>query len=720
MPIYWYEIQSAPDIYNIFSERGITETAFNIAFDSLLDDEIGLIQHPPMEIGDIISPDSEDEKIRYFQCLLLSNTPLSLLSVSKGLGIQESYALFLSVLFGNTQFLDNLKAETHDEEAYLDKLNTLPLEDISQFSAYSILRILNDLVDLSRYASANDRLSSMITNNHVMNIVVREAIRKNNFTLLDRILAAHPDVFEKLDHPPTSLLGLIEYPRYSSYLTTIFNKTQGSPTSIDPSEHELFAKFIDFKYSSLTPVFSAVAEKRPIDSMDKDELHCCFYMIKWLIYSNTPADSEKIRQLLSIPQVKEMAHKKIGTGAENGLLEASRKVGNTIITELLLEIPAVYRKDKMLSLKSTIDPLAQEEAEARYIGSESAQAANNPAEQSKLQKLLSNYPITTHGLHHPAQELISQLEKRYASSPAVITGDDGRTIELPLQWTAFTDLKLSPADTAKALTSYYRNINHTAWRFLHSINPWMIEESDQQTHSDRYKNTIGQLWLAANDSTHPPLDGMTLEARVDEFIARIADMGRSNNTKDNIGDYPVCEQGMLGQLVLAVTSHPLYRIISMADISARFNEYLKDTFASKITNENRAIIHEIYQKLKDADALTTEEIAAVKALDLSKEELSPLIEQIKLVYGEEYASSAAFHSFLEKQLSLDGIYSSQLEKYSSVLHLDQILSSPTVQTQVPLEDTAEAIGGMKAVLTRLRVDEHTVPDEMADASKIPK
>jgi len=82
MPVNnWYEIQSAPDIYNIFAERGITETAFNIQFDNILSDqEIALIQNPPIEIDAIISPDSEDEKIRYFQCLLLSNTHLSLLT----------------------------------------------------------------------------------------------------------------------------------------------------------------------------------------------------------------------------------------------------------------------------------------------------------------------------------------------------------------------------------------------------------------------------------------------------------------------------------------------------------------------------------------------------------------------------------------------------------------------------------------------------------------
>lgn len=418
-------------------------------------------------------------------------------------------------------------------------------------------------------------------------------------------------------------------------------------------------------------------------------------MIKSLISLNTPAATEKIRQLLSIPQVKEMAHKKIGSGLVNELLQTSRRVDNTAVTDLLLEIPNVLKMDNMLEDRVAKALLRQEEAEPHYFGLESAQAANNPTEQSKLKKLLSHYPINPHS-PHPTDQLISELEKRYASDPAVITRDDDSLLQLPLKWDDFKDLKLSAAEMKRALSCYYKNINHTAWRFLHPINPWMIEGSDFRTHSERYKNTIGQLWLAANDSDQRPLDSMSLEGRVNEFIARINDMGRSNNILDdnNMGDYPVCKQGMLGQLVFAVCRHPLYRVISPADIQARFNEYLKDAFARKITDANQKILKDTYKKMLEIDDLTPEEIAAAKALDLLRAELEPFVDHIKLVYGDEYARSAEFNSFLDKELSL-GIYNSQLEKYASVLHLEKILSSPPVQTQKFRESAAETHPEMK-------------------------
>ena len=258
------------------------------------------------------------------------------------------------------------------------------------------------------------------------------------------------------------------------------------------------------------------------------------------------------------------------------------------------------------------------------------------------------------------------------------------------------------------MDSYYKNINHTAWRFLHQYNPWMIRESDNQTHFGRYKNTIGQLWLAANDASQPPLDGMSLEGRVNEFIARIADMGRSNNGlgSANMGDYPVCEQGMLGHLVLAVNSHPLYRVVSPADVAARFNEYIRDVIATKITSANRNHIADVYKKMVDFEDLTPAETASLVALNLSEAEVAIFKDRIKIAYGEAYTNSPAFARFLENALSL-GIYNSQFEKYASVLNLDNVLHNPMVQTG---PDTASAID-IKAAIHNMRGQDSVDSDE---------
>ena len=290
MPIYSFseiildsEERNIKLVAELISEKGVNELAFIWLFDNnLSDEEIELILNPPASFGEMIAKKHEIgmDSSRYLNCLFLSNTTVPI-ELVRNLEIMPDVALYFSFLAGNESLAMAFK--TADYDAYLNNINgfidkALEIESITDSC---LVTILTDLLEKDDNLLAREILEKFIKKDSIFNSIVKIAIENDNFVILDKILKYFPAVFDDRqfnDNP--NLLALANRPEYLPKLLTVFNKTQGR---IQYASGLPMKQFIDAKYETLLPTFQEIREQVRNKPMEKEEVDCCFYMIKALI-----------------------------------------------------------------------------------------------------------------------------------------------------------------------------------------------------------------------------------------------------------------------------------------------------------------------------------------------------------------------------------------------------------------------------------------------------
>jgi hypothetical protein len=297
-------------------------------------------------------------------------------------------------------------------------------------------------------------------------------------------------------------------------------------------------------------------------------------------------------------------------------------------------------------------------------------------EQKRLEEAIKRYKpiidISTESVL--MSELRQQLIDRYKLNPARIIVN-GRRVELPMFWKDFNELKLRAEDKVVALTAYYTNKNHTAWRFLLKPNPWLAKNasfvyprgpnpSGKWSCYERYRCMIILYWLAAKDSTVAPTDGHTLEGRLEHYFDELAIIGRSHNWDkkrrrpnglweqydDLMGDKPSCFSGVKLRLFQSVIGHPLFKALTQNDIKMELRDFVREHFKSRISSCNiTLLINELDDYYIQADFQAINEL---KKFDIDTVQQKQFIETMATKYGKQFLEDPWFIKYLKQEFTL--------------------------------------------------------------------
>jgi len=466
-----------------------------------------------------------------------------------------------------------------------------------------------------------------------------------------------------------------------------------------------------------------------------------FYYARQLIRRNEPDLRDDLVMLLSIPGVKERAHRSIRGGQENELLRLALSVNNAMAAELLLGLPSerelaarnnFYREEQRGALD--LSQLARDR--------ESSMTALSQGEQQRLAGVLNRYQplLKTAGVEQCMSDLREELVSRYKAKPVSIEFIDGKGVKsplvLPLEWSAFQALNLAEPNYTKALQAYYQHTEHSAWRYLSKPNPWMHanasyvyvnEQNPQEKWStyEEYQSLISVLYLAAIDEETPATDTYTTETRLTHFIEELAFIGRAHNwddTKekrdaqgnilldkqgqpikeeyDNLeGDRPSCYSGVKRRLFQAVQGHPLLVFLTKEVLMQEANDFVRSYFKSVINDANRKALKEALDKRVFGDELTAEDWKALKQVDVSKAKQEEFVGKFSNKYGSQFSQDAVFNALIAQMFTLKETEKSKEAHLLNFahLHLDAFLVPTVQETQavrlfVPATTAANQVG----------------------------
>tara|TARA_R110002110_G_scaffold404606_1_gene623175 strand:- start:215825 stop:217792 length:1968 start_codon:yes stop_codon:yes gene_type:complete len=295
-------------------------------------------------------------------------------------------------------------------------------------------------------------------------------------------------------------------------------------------------------------------------------------------------DSALVDTLLTYPEVSSAAEKN-----ENLALKYALRYDHVSIVESLLRVDSVRTKALLESEDSRLALQAQ--------NNESSMTKLSSGEEGVLSAVKKAYQhkFDEYGLGAVLQNFREYLESQYELNPA-----RSRAGILPHGYN--TDLE--------SQEPYYKNIYHSAWRFVFGRpnNPWMSEDAlFVRRYQDGRKCAvipqkamidIAYLWLAASDKTFRPLPGFTHESIKALFTRQIALIGRSHNWDDGIdnlqGDKPSCPGGLAKRLIQSVQGHPLLELPESRNLTVSI---LKRFFTENIVAQNPKSLQTVSKKL---------------------------------------------------------------------------------------------------------------------------
>ncbi|RUR08308.1 hypothetical protein [Legionella sp. km772] len=417
--------------------------------------------------------------------------------------------------------------------------------------------------------------------------------------------------------------------------------------------------------------------------VEAEEAPRCFYLLRNLIrrgvrrdYADAEPNVDELRFLLTIPAVKNLAHQELNEGGSNELLRLACHLGNSDATVLLLSLPLVralaeqnnyYRNEARGQLD--LSRLARDRESSIY--------ALTQGEQKRLEQAIKHYKplIEAAGAAEIMNDLRNYLSAHYQQNPAsLVSEEEVRPIELPLDFSQFRALALSPKQQEEALKAYYKNPYHSAWRYLSKPNYWMHQQAsyvyvDGQDRSLKwstfaeYQFLIALCWLAAKDEAIPPTDGHTLEGRIEHFIRELMLNGRAHNWNktrlnkgvweeydDLEGDKPSCYSGVKRRLFQSVIGHPLLKLLTDDDIKQEVRDFALSLFKTKIaTLNNKEAMNEAYKEY--ISTLDPDSAKPLACLNFSTEEQAQCLAQLTQKYGDSFTSS--FKDTVNSWLALD-------------------------------------------------------------------
>ncbi|HET9843315.1 MAG TPA: hypothetical protein VFP93_01490, partial [Gammaproteobacteria bacterium] len=261
-------------------------------------------------------------------------------------------------------------------------------------------------------------------------------------------------------------------------------------------------------------------------------------------------------------------------------------------------------------------------------------------------------------------EILSYLEESYKKSPACDKGSP-----LPLEYTA----NLSNS----ALESYYKHLNHGAWRYLSDSNPWMaadakyiqILEDGRKVAiiSDADKELLSYIWIALNDETVKLEEGFTVEGNKNVFVQNLGELNRAHNhderaenseeqqayldkvpgikttrADDLEADKPTCVYGVTKRLLESPYGHPHIKPLDPKLMQNWMEALLfgrkekaedPDNIADRLDKLSLHELKNIQENLMDA--MSGEEFVCHPALQIPQQQLDAFIEKVKTWYGAD-------------------------------------------------------------------------------------
>ncbi|KTC92178.1 ankyrin repeat domain-containing protein [Legionella cincinnatiensis] len=429
------------------------------------------------------------------------------------------------------------------------------------------------------------------------------------------------------------------------------------------------------------------------DVVSAAEAKLLFYIARNLIRRNDTTLIDDLRFLLNIPSVKALAHTEVTPNQSNELLRLALSAGNQQAASVLLNIPAVrllaeqnnyYREEQQGRL----------DLAALAADRESSMTALTQGEQQQLQAVTDRYQPLLHqaGVALVMMDLRTTLQAHYEAHPATLLLQKNGCSEeliLPMAWSDFTALHLAPEQKTQALTAYYQNKAHTAWRYLAKPNPWMHEHAGyvyiNDEHTERwstfeeYQSLISLLYLAVLDKETPCIDDYTFATRLEHFIEELAHIGRAHNwdksrRKNNgqleqyddlEGDRPSCYSGVKRRLFQSVLGHPLLKLVTEDVIKAELNEFLVTHFKKAIQSNNGIVIKEAWDKGIEGESLSEEDMKILQGLNVSGEQQQDFKNYLSHKYGSSFSASLIL--LINKAFELTSTMSSHLFKHGGLM-----------------------------------------------------
>ncbi|RUR06183.1 hypothetical protein ELY15_13470 [Legionella sp. km772] len=468
------------------------------------------------------------------------------------------------------------------------------------------------------------------------------------------------------------------------------------------------------------------AHPEGVFDVEVDEARRCFYLLRNLIrrgvgrdYADAEPNVDELRFLLTIPAVKNLAHQELNEGGFNELLRLAYHLGNSDAAVLLLSLPAVRA---LAEQNNYYRNEARGQLDLRRLARdrESSMHALTQGEQKRLEQAIKHYEplIDEAGAAEIMNDLRNYLSAHYQQNPACLLSGEGQPIALPLDFSQFKALALSPKQQEEALKAYYKNPCHSAWRYLSKPNYWMHQQAsyvyvDEQDRSLKwssfaeYRFLIALCWLAAKDNAIPPADGHTLEGRIEHFIRELMLIGRAHNWDktrlnkgvweeydDLEGDKPSCYSGVKRRLFQSVIGHPLLKLLTDDDIRQEVRDFALTLFKTKIaTLNNKEAMNEAYKEY--VTTLDPDSAKPLACLNFSAEEQAQCVAQLTQKYGDSFTSSHSFKMQVHSLLAIDPNASTVSDRYHALkldglTHLSRYLKQSQVSAHGFFADQAKS------------------------------
>ena len=349
--------------------------------------------------------------------------------------------------------------------------------------------------------------------------------------------------------------------------------------------------------------------------------------------------------------------------------------------------------------------------------------ALSQGQQNRFQNAIRRYQpmINNAGVQAIMNDLRETLVSRYEEAPAVLARGGRETIQLPLEWNAFQALKLSSSERDEAMHAYAQNKDHSAWRYLSKPNPWMHRNASYVHYEaglgrwstfEEYEPLISLFYLAAIDTKSSPIEGHTLETRLEGFIAELALIGRAHNWDrtrsgkqgmeeydDLEGDRPSCFSGVKRRLFQSVRGHALFAILTPQLLQAEINEYVRKHVAdelNKLSDENRKSIKAILNTMiEDGDSPEPDELAQLTALNIPSESQAQFIQYLNSKYDSFFTADLGLQAWVKSSFSLNEGEAHVVKFYSVLGNL--FLTPSTAKTITSSQNQSHLFSAKKAL-----------------------
>ncbi|WP_115706958.1 hypothetical protein [Legionella sainthelensi] len=467
-------------------------------------------------------------------------------------------------------------------------------------------------------------------------------------------------------------------------------------------QHEYDAQYVrSFIFEKLTVLRTQQQEAEAnnsdavFDVASAEEANFLFYIVRNMVRRNDATLIDDLRFLLNIPSVKALAHMEVTPNQSNELLRLALSVGNQEAASVLLNIHAV----RMLAEQNNYYRHEQQgriDLATLAADCESSMTALTQGERQQLQEVTHRYQplLKQAGITQVMMDLRTTLQAHYESHPATITisknGCRGELM-LPITWNDFATLRLTPEQKAQALTAYYQNKAHTAWRYFSKPNPWMHERANyvavNENRTERwstfeeYQPLISLFYLAAIDKDTPCIDEHTFATRLEHFIDELAHIGRAHNwdqsrRKDNgkleqyddlEGDRPSCFSGVKRRLFQSVLGHPLLKLVTKDVMKAEIKEFLMTHFKKTINSNNCIIIKKAWDKGIEGELLSEEDMKAIQSLNVGLKQQKDFKNYLSQKYGSSFTVNLNFINLVDKTFELTLTTSAHLFKHGSLM-----------------------------------------------------